>query len=223
MGSFFLGIVSLYEFFSFFMKPPFTRKADMVRKTGETDISVSLNIDGSGKTDVNTGYKFLDHMLTLTAWFGFFDLKITSKSDMTIQPDDHHIVEDVAITFGQCFRKAIGEMEWGKVQGIKRYASSTIAMDECLVMSAVDIYDRGLAIIDLPIIRTDTGDVSSEMILHFFKSFSQEAKIVLHIKTLHSEENQHHLFEAAFKSFGRTLDQALQLEERLLKRNAPGA
>ncbi|MCL4126697.1 UNVERIFIED_CONTAM: hypothetical protein GTU68_013689, partial [Idotea baltica] len=118
------------------------RKSEITRKTGETDITVKINLDGSGKVTVNTGYKFFDHMLTLLGWFSFFDLEIEVKGDLSDQPDDHHIIEDVGITLGQAFRKALGDMNWGETGAIKRYGNFAAPMDECLVLAAVDIYTR---------------------------------------------------------------------------------
>jgi len=197
------------------------RSAQVSRKTGETNISVSINLDGSGKVDVDTGYKFLDHMVTLLGWFSFFDLDIKVQGGKDNQPDDHHVAEDVAITLGQAFRKAVGDMQWGNVNGIRRYGCFSAPMDEALVLVAVDVYTRGMAIVDLPNKREDVGDISCEMISHFLQSFAEEAKMVLQVKTLNGE-NQHHIFEAAFKSLGKALEQAVSIDKRLIKK-APGA
>lgn len=196
------------------------RQATVKRVTGETDVKVSLFLDGQGQVTVNTGYKFLDHMLTLLGWFAFFDLEIEVKDEKSKQPDDHHVVEDVAITLGQAFRQAVGEMSWGNTQGISRYGSFAAVMDEAWVMVGVDVYTRGGATIDLTLKRDMVGDVSSEMIIHFLKSFAEEAKLILQVKTL-AGENQHHIFESTFKSLGKALEQAVRIDKRLIK-GAPG-
>jgi len=198
------------------------RKSELSRKTGETDLKIILNLDGTGEAKINTGYKFLDHMLTLFTWFGRFDIEIISKTDMKVQPDDHHLVEDVAIVFGKCFRQAIGEISWGKVQGLTRFASTVIPMDESLALTAVDIYERGLAVLNIPLKRENIGDISGEMITHFLETFAQEAKIVLHVKTLTKGKNDHHLLEAVFKSLGKTIYAATRIDPRLLKK-VPGS
>jgi imidazoleglycerol-phosphate dehydratase len=196
------------------------RKAQLRRKTGETDIFVSVNIDGSGRVAVDTGYKFFDHMLTLLGWFSFFDLTIKVNGDIATQPDDHHIIEDVGITLGMAFRKAVGEMEWGDVKGIVRYGNFAAPIDECLVFAAVDIYTRGVTVIDMPWTREKIGDTASESLIHFFEAFAQEARIAIHLKTL-SSGNEHHLFESAFKSLAKALEQGSRIDPRLLKK-VPG-
>jgi imidazoleglycerol-phosphate dehydratase len=197
------------------------RKAEIKRKTGETDIFVSINLDGSGRVTVDTGYKFFDHMLTLLGWFSFFDLEIRVTGDIANQPDDHHIVEDVGITLGMAFRKALGEMGWGDVKGVARYGNFAAPIDECLVFCAVDIYTRGIAVIDIPWTREKVGDTSCEVLKHFFEAFSQTAKIVIHLKTM-ATGNEHHLFESAFKSLGKALEQGTRIDPRLLKK-VPGS
>lgn len=197
------------------------RIATITRKTGETNITVSINLDGSGRAKIDTGYKFFDHMLTLLGWFSFFDLEIQVKGDIADQPDDHHIIEDVGITLGMAFRKAVGEMAWGNVQGISRYGNFAAPIDECLVFAAVDIYTRGVAVIDLPWTREKIGDTACESLKHFFESFAYEAKIAMHLKTL-STGNEHHLFESAFKSLAKALEQGTRIDQRLIK-NVPGS
>ncbi|MBI2416112.1 MAG: imidazoleglycerol-phosphate dehydratase [Candidatus Kerfeldbacteria bacterium] len=199
------------------MKP---RTATIERVTGETNITVQLNLDGTGQVNVKTGYNFLDHMVTLFGWFGFFDLTIAVSTKPEQQPDDHHTVEDVAIALGQAVRQAVGDMEWGNVQGIARYGAFTAVMDEALVLVAVDVYTRGLAVVDLPSVRPTIGDISTEMITHWFDAFARESKTALHVKYL-AGENQHHIFESAFKSFGKAMEQATRLEPRLAQQ-APG-
>jgi len=195
------------------------RVAKLTRKTGETEISVFINLDGQGKADIDTGYKFFDHMLTLLSWFSFFDISIKVKGNLLNQPDDHHIIEDIGITLGQAFRKAIGQMKWGDVKGLSRYGSFCAPMDECLVMASVDIYIRGLAIVDLPVTKK-VGDVNCSTLVHFFDAFCEEARVIINLKTL-STGNEHHLFESAFKSLAKALEQATRIDPRLLKK-VPG-
>lgn len=196
------------------------RTATVKRTTGETDITVTINLDGTGQANINTTYKFFDHMLTLFGWFSFYDVTILVESKQANQPDDHHTIEDVAITLGQAFRQAVGDMEWGNVQGVARYGSFNAVMDEALVLVAVDVYTRGVAYFDLPAKRPTIGDISTEMITHFFDAFAREAKVAMHVKYL-AGDNQHHIFESAFKSFGKAMEQATKIDPRLIKQ-APG-
>lgn len=195
------------------MQTKTNRIAEITRETGETDIIVRLNLDGTGKASIDTGLKFFDHMLTLLSWFSFIDMTIRVDAPSS-QPDDHHIIEDVGITLGKAFRKALGEMEWGKVQGINRYGNFAAPMDECLVFCAIDIYTRGCTVLDIAYAEKKVGDVSSASLIHFFGAFAQEARMVINLKTI-SGGNTHHLFESAFKSLAKAIEQAITKNPKL--------
>ncbi len=180
------------------------RTSQINRKTAETDISLTLNIDGKGNSNINTGCGFLDHMLTLFAKHARFDLDVTCNGDTYV--DYHHTAEDVAIVLGTALKEALGENK-----GINRYGNFFLPMDETLVMSAVDISGRSYLSFDLPIAAFKVGDFDTELVEEFFASFVRNANITLHIK-LFSGTNSHHIIEAAFKSVARTLREAVAID-----------
>ena len=181
------------------------RTAEVTRKTAETDISLKLNLDGSGKSNINTGCGFLDHMLVLFASHGRFDLDISCKGDTYV--DYHHTVEDIGIALGKAFYDALGEK-----RGIRRYGYTILPMDEALIMSAVDFSGRSYLGYDLEIPTEKVGDFDTELAREFFLGFIRNAECSLHIKML-SGKNTHHILEGAFKSVARTLRKAVQLDE----------
>lgn len=181
------------------------RTAEVTRKTAETDISLKLNLDGSGKSNINTGCGFLDHMLVLFASHGRFDLDISCKGDTYV--DYHHTVEDIGIALGKAFYDALGEK-----RGIRRYGDTILPMDEALIMTAVDFSGRSYLGYDLEIPTEKVGDFDTELAREFFLGFIRNAECSLHIKML-SGKNTHHILEGAFKSVARTLREAVQLDE----------
>lgn len=181
------------------------RTAEVTRKTAETDISLKLNLDGSGKSNINTGCGFLDHMLVLFASHGRFDLDISCKGDTYV--DYHHTVEDIGIALGKAFYDALGDK-----RGIYRYGDTILPMDEALIMSAVDFSGRSYLGYDLEIPTEKVGDFDTELAQEFFLGFIRNAECSLHIKML-SGKNTHHILEGAFKSVARTLRKAVQLDE----------
>lgn len=181
------------------------RTAEVTRKTAETDISLKLNLDGRGKSNINTGCGFLDHMLVLFASHGRFDLDISCKGDTYV--DYHHTVEDIGIALGKAFYDALGEK-----RGIRRYGDTILPMDEALIMSAVDFSGRSYLGYDLEIPTEKVGDFDTELAQEFFLGFIRNAECSLHIKML-SGKNTHHILEGAFKSVARTLRKAVQLDE----------
>ena len=181
------------------------RTAEVTRKTAETDISLKLNLDGSGKSKINTGCGFLDHMLVLFASHGRFDLDISCKGDTYV--DYHHPVEDIGIALGKAFYDALGDK-----RGIYRYGDTILPMDEALIMSAVDFSGRSYLGYDLEIPTEKVGDFDTELVREFFLGFIRNAECSLHIKML-SGNNTHHILEGAFKSVARTLRKAVQLDE----------
>lgn len=180
------------------------RTAKIIRKTGETDISLELNLDGRGESAVATGCGFLDHMLTLFAKHGRFDLTLTCKGDTYV--DDHHTVEDVGIALGQAFTKALGDKK-----GITRYGDTTLAMDESLILSAVDISGRACLGYALRIPTQKVGTFDTELTEEFFLGFVRNALMTLHIRQL-AGSNSHHIIEGAFKSVARSLRKAVAID-----------
>lgn len=171
------------------------RTAQLTRKTTETDITIELNLDGSGKNDISTGYKFMDHMLVLLTRHSGIDLKLKAVGDLT-----HHTIEDIGITLGECFLKALGD----KI-GINRYGSAFIPMDESLARCVLDFSGRKALVLDLKLSEErDIEDVAIEDIRHFFNSFAENAKMNLHLQVLYGED-QHHIVEAAFKALARAI------------------
>lgn len=182
------------------------RISDIVRKTAETDISIQLNIDGRGESEIATGCGFLDHMLTLFSKHGRFDLKLKCSGDVEV--DYHHTAEDVGIVLGEAFERALGSKK-----GIIRYADKTIPMDESLVLCAIDISGRGYLGFDLEIPCEKIGDFDSELVKEFFAAFVRSSNITLHLKKL-AGENSHHIAEGAFKAFARALGAAASIDEK---------
>ena len=183
------------------------RQATITRKTAETDISLTLIIEGSGKSDINSGCGFLDHMLTLFAKHGRFDLSLTCKGDTEV--DDHHTVEDIGICLGQAFREALSDK-----RGITRYGSFLLPMDEALILAAVDISGRGGYYGVLPIPAQKVGTFDTELCEEFFVAFAREAGLTLHLQKL-AGNNSHHIIEGAFKALGRALAKAVEIDPRL--------
>ncbi len=180
------------------------RQAETSRKTAETDVRLTLCLDGSGKSDVATGVGFLDHMLTLFAHHGRFDLTVSCAGDT--QVDDHHSVEDIGIALGQAFREALG----GKA-GIRRYGHIILPMDEALVLCAADISGRGYLGYDVTLPTEKVGAFDTELAEEFWIAFAHNAGVTLHFK-LFSGRNSHHILEACFKAAGRCLRQASSLD-----------
>ena len=181
------------------------RTAEINRKTNETDIKLSLNLDGTGKSEIDTGCGFLDHMLTLFARHGGFDLTVSCKGDTYV--DYHHTVEDIGIALGDTFKSALGDM-----RGITRYGSFILPMDESLIMTAVDISGRSHLSYDLQIPAQKVGDFDTELAEEFYLGFVRHAAVTLHIKEL-SGTNSHHIIEGAFKSVARSLAAAVKIDE----------
>ncbi|HOD02020.1 MAG TPA: imidazoleglycerol-phosphate dehydratase HisB [Clostridiales bacterium] len=181
------------------------RNAEIKRVTNETDISLSLLLEGRGNCDVLTGCGFFDHMLALFANQGRFDLRIKCTGDTDV--DYHHCVEDIGIALGSAFKAALGDK-----CAIKRYADITLPMDEALVLCAVDISGRAYCSFDLPVPSQKIKDYDTELTEEFFRAFTNNAGITLHIKKL-SGINSHHITEAAFKGFGRALREAVSLDK----------
>ena len=183
------------------------RKAKIERKTKETDIKLELEIDGTGVSSVNTGCGFLDHMLTLFASHGCFDLNLTCAGDTNV--DDHHTVEDVGIALGEAFFKALGDKA-----GICRYGSTILPMDEALILSAVDFSGRDYLGYDLFIPTEKVGTFDTELVEEFWLGFVRNAKITLHFLQF-AGENSHHIIEGAFKSAARSFKEAVRIDESL--------
>ena len=181
------------------------RTAEINRKTNETDIKLRLNLDGTGKSEINTGCGFLDHMLTLFARHGGFDLTVSCKGDTNV--DYHHTVEDIGIALGDAFKSALGDM-----RGITRYGSFILPMDESLIMTAVDISGRAHLSYGLTIPAQKVGDFDTELTEEFYLGFVRHSAITLHIKQL-SGTNSHHIIEGAFKSVARSLAAAVKIDE----------
>ena len=184
-----------------------TRRATVPRKTGETDITIAIDLDGSGKVDVETGVGFFDHMLCAFGRHGLFDLTVRAAGDT--QVDDHHTVEDVGIVLGQAVREALGDKA-----GITRFSDVAIAMDESLVQVAIDVSGRGQAYVDLPVPTQKVGTFDTELAEEFFIAFARDAALTLHIRELEGS-NSHHVIEAAFKAFGRALRFACEKDPRV--------
>lgn len=183
------------------------RIAEITRKTKETDISLELMLDGSGKGSVSSGIGFFDHLLENFAKHGFFDLKLTVKGDLFV--DSHHTVEDTGIVLGQAITSALGDK-----QGIRRYGSVILPMDEVLVLCAVDLSGRPYFVYDLDFSVDRIGYMETELIREFFYAISYSAGMNLHIKQL-SGGNNHHLAECAFKAFAKALSEAVSIDERI--------
>jgi imidazoleglycerol-phosphate dehydratase len=180
------------------------RQCVKTRKTAETEITVNLNLDGKGEYKINTGIKFFDHMLEQFAHHSNFDLELTAVS---LDKDNHHVVEDVALTLGSALKEALGDKK-----GIKRYGEKILPMDEALVLSVVDISGRVFSKVDAEIRDEKTSDFETVILPHFFSSFAQAALLTIHIKMLDGFDT-HHIIEAIFKSFARALREAVSTDE----------
>lgn len=180
------------------------RSAEIKRKTGETNITLKLCLDGTGASDIKTGCGFLDHMLTLFAKHSHFDLSVDCKGDTYV--DYHHTVEDIGICLGMAFLEALGDKK-----GIVRYADKTIPMDEALVLVAIDISGRGYLGYSLDVPSYRVGDFDTELCEEFMQAFVREAKITMHVRKL-AGENSHHIIEGAFKAMARALSAAAVID-----------
>lgn len=183
------------------------RVAELTRTTKETDIALSLNIDGTGVSSIDTGVPFFDHMLEAFGKHGLFDLTIKAKGDLEV--DAHHTVEDVGIVLGQAFAEAMGEK-----RGIARFGSQMLPMDETLVLAALDISGRGQLHWDVEVPLCLLGSFDSSLAKEFFIAFATNAGVTLHVRML-TGENAHHIVEACFKAVGRAMRAALELDARV--------
>ena len=180
------------------------RISEITRKTAETDIVLELNLDGTGKSSIQSGCGFLDHMLTLFAAHGKFDLKLICNGDTYV--DDHHSVEDIGICLGQAFQQALADK-----RGITRYGSFLLPMDEALILTAVDISGRSCLCYGLEIPTQKLGTFDTELVEEFFLAFTRNCPMSLHIRQM-AGKNSHHIVEGCFKSFGRAMKQAVSLD-----------
>ena len=183
------------------------RKAKISRKTKETDIKVELNLDGSGKHRISTSIPFMDHMLSLLAAHGLFDLNLQAKGDTTI--DFHHTVEDIGICLGAALKEAVGGKE-----GIRRYGSAFVPMDESLASVHVDLSGRPHLVYHLPLRKRKIGDFDTELVQEFFQALVNNAAITLHAQVTYGS-NGHHMVESLFKACGRALRQAVSRDEKV--------
>lgn len=183
------------------------RKGEVVRETSETRISMSLELDGQGTSNVSTGVGFLDHMLDLFARHGLFDLEVRCKGDLDV--DAHHTVEDVGICLGLTVKEALGS-----AKGIKRYGWVVLPMDEALATVALDLGGRPYLAVSLPTLDGDIGGFAMELLPEFFQAFCNNAGANLHIR-VDSGRNRHHMAEAIFKAFSKALDQAVTIDPRV--------
>jgi imidazoleglycerol-phosphate dehydratase len=183
------------------------RTANITRNTSETNVSVTLNLDGSGRSDIQTGVQFLDHMLTLFAKHGIFDLKISCKGDLGV--DAHHSVEDIGICLGLAVEKALGEKK-----GVVRFAHSYFPMDETLVRVVADLSGRPYLVYHVKVKRERVGELESDLFEEFWKAFVTHARLNLHIELLYGR-NTHHIFEATFKAAARALSLATRVDSRI--------
>ncbi|MGN0161594.1 MAG: imidazoleglycerol-phosphate dehydratase HisB [Lachnospiraceae bacterium] len=184
------------------------RKAIVNRKTGETSISVVLNLDGSGKAEIDTGIGFLDHMLNSFARHGFFDLKVKADGDLYV--DCHHTIEDVGIVLGQAIKEALGEKK-----SIKRYGSVMLPMDETLILCALDLSGRPYLVFEGNFTTDRVGYFDTEMVKEFFYAISYSAGMNLHIRQM-AGSNNHHIIEGMFKAFAKALDEATLVDSRIV-------
>lgn len=183
------------------------RSAELTRTTRETDIRLSLNLDGSGKAEIQTGIGFFDHMLNSFARHGFFDLKLQVRGDLEV--DTHHTIEDTGIVLGAAIKKALGDKK-----SIKRYGSMVLPMDEALILCAIDLSGRPYFCYDVKLTAERVGTFETEMVKEFFYAVSYGAEMNLHIKEL-AGENNHHIIEGIFKAFAKALDEATFLDPRI--------
>lgn len=183
------------------------RKANVQRKTKETDIKLKLNLDGKGKSEIDTGIPFIDHMLGLMAAHGYMDIQITASGDTEI--DDHHTVEDLGICLGMAIDQALREKK-----GIRRYGQATVPMDEVLSRVVIDISNRPVLAYRVSLVESKTGKFDVTLVKEFFRALVNYAGITMHVD-LFSGNDSHHIAESIFKAFGRALDQAAGIENRL--------
>jgi imidazoleglycerol-phosphate dehydratase len=183
------------------------RKATIRRKTNETDIKLSLNLDGHAKASISTGIRFFDHMLELVARHGGFDLQITARGDLDV--DQHHTVEDVGIAIGEAVLKAVGNK-----RGILRAGYFVMPMDESMAVAAIDLGGRPFCVVDAKIAATRVGDFQIELVEDFFQGFAQAARANVHLRVLYGRSS-HHQVEALFKAFARALRFAVARDKRL--------
>jgi len=183
------------------------RSAEISRKTKETDINIEFNVDGNGEANIETGIGFFNHMLESFTRHGFFDMKLSVKGDLYV--DSHHTVEDTGIVLGQAIKSALGDK-----QGIKRYGSFILPMDETLVLCAIDLSGRPYLAYDLEFKGDRIGYMETELVKEFFYAVSYSAGMNLHIKLMDGG-NDHHIAEATFKAFAKALDQACSVDERI--------
>ena len=183
------------------------RSAKVRRATKETDIKLELTIEGKGKSAITTGIPFMDHMLTLMAAHGFFDLSLGAKGDVEI--DDHHTVEDIGIALGEAFNKALGDRK-----AIKRYGRGLVPMDEALASVVIDFSNRPFLLYHVNLKRDTAGRFDAQLIQEFFRAFVNRSGATLHINVMYGE-NTHHIIEAVFKAFGQALDEATMLDSRI--------
>jgi len=184
------------------------RTATIKRQTAETDISAKLDIDGTGKSEIVTGIGFFDHMLILLTKHGFFDLQLNTDGDLAV--DGHHTVEDTGIVLGQALTKALGDKN-----GIKRYGTAYVPMDEALAMVSLDISGRPFLIFDAVIPAERIGNFDTELTEEFLRALAVHAGLTLHVRVL-SGKNSHHIVEAIFKALGRALDEATAKDNRIV-------
>jgi imidazoleglycerol-phosphate dehydratase len=182
------------------------RTAEVTRKTRETDITLSLDLDGSGRYEISTGIGMLDHLLESLARHALFDLRVQAKGD--IDRDTHHLLEDTGLVLGQALNQALGDR-----LGITRFADATIAMDESLAQVVIDLGGRPYAAIEMPFIRDLVGELPTENVAHLLEAFAQEGRLNLHVRVLNGE-NDHHIAEAVFKGLARSLRAAVAIDER---------
>jgi imidazoleglycerol-phosphate dehydratase len=183
------------------------RTADIKRTTKETDIALSINLDGSAKDQINTGIGFMDHMLDLFTRHGLFDLNVTAQGDLKV--DAHHTVEDIGIVLGQAIKEALGDKK-----SIKRYGTTFVPMDEALAMVSLDLSGRPFLVFNAQFTSDKVGEMDTELVEEFFRSVAFNACMNLHIKVLYGSNN-HHIVEAIFKAFGRALDEATRVDDRI--------
>ncbi|MGM9534946.1 MAG: imidazoleglycerol-phosphate dehydratase HisB [Intestinibacter sp.] len=179
------------------------RSYKVERNTLETQILVEIDLDGTGKADIDTGVGFFDHMLTLMAFHGKFDMKVKCHGDTYV--DDHHTIEDIGIALGECVKQALGDK-----RGIRRYSTVFIPMDEALARTSIDVSNRPFLVFNADFTDERVGNMTTQMVKEFFRAFVNESRVTLHINLLYGE-NDHHKIEAIFKSFARALKEGIEI------------
>ena len=182
------------------------RQSSITRKTNETNISLSLNIDGTGKHNISTGVGFFDHMLTQIAVHGLMDIDLQAEGDLHI--DAHHTIEDCGIVFGEAIGQVLGDK-----RGIRRMAEASVPMDDALANVVLDLSGRSYSVIQIPWVSSSVGSIPTSLIEHFFETVAVAAKMNLHIRVFYGRDN-HHIAEATFKAFARALDAVVEVDER---------